>query len=139
MKPEKWNQTAIQDFAQTNGLRTKRDECGEIIVPARHGQIYFWGTGRMGMMILSNSVGLWRGRRKKALAGGMENLQNGDTEGTLLFDPLNQDQVRLAIRLVGAKKRRVPSEKQLAVLEAGRERSIDARFRRNVSTERVSA
>jgi hypothetical protein len=128
MKPEKWNQTAIQDFAQTNGLRTKRDECGEIIVPAKHGQIYFWGTGRMGIMILSNSVGLWRGRRKKALAGGMENLQNGDTEGTLLFDPVNRDQVRLAIRLVGAKKRRVPSEKQLAHLRTLNGLGISTRF-----------
>jgi hypothetical protein len=47
-------------------------------------------------------------------------LQNGDAEGCLLFRATDAAQARLAIRAIGAKARRKPSEAQLAVLRRAR-------------------
>lgn len=45
-------------------------------------------------------------RRRKALAGGMVAKQSCDAETVLLFNPSDAAQAALAIRLVGAKRRR---------------------------------
>jgi hypothetical protein len=57
-------------------------------------------------MFLMETVGTWNNRRKACEAAGMEVLQDGDTEGTLLFNPEDKIQSRTAIRLVGARQKR---------------------------------
>ena len=45
-------------------------------------------------------------RRRKALAGGMVAKQSCDAETVLFFNPSDEAQAALAIRIVGAKRRR---------------------------------
>jgi hypothetical protein len=52
----------------------------------------------------------WTYWRQACVAAGMEVIQNGDWEGTLRFDDNNPEQVKLAIRLAGIKRKRLVSE-----------------------------
>jgi hypothetical protein len=56
---------------------------------------------------------LWTILRKRMLAAGFEIRQNGDWEGTATFDPADSAQARLAIKVIGARKKRRISEAQL--------------------------
>jgi len=116
----------IQEFASKHKLRIKRDEEGEQIVMAKHGQIYDYGRGQFGVMFLTNSVGKWNNRRKECEAAGMKLIQDGDTEGTLLFDPQDREQSKVAIRTVGARQKRqlTPEAKARAIENAAKARQV---------------
>jgi hypothetical protein len=114
----------IKEFAARHKVRIKLDELADPIVIAKHGQIYEYGPGQFGVMFLTDSVGKWNNRRKECEAAGMKLIQDGDTEGTLLFDPENLAQAKTAIRTVGARFRRQVSPE---TAKAGAERL--ARFR----------
>lgn len=92
----------IEEFAARHKLQTRRDEEGELIVRARLGQIYDYGAGNLAVMFMTDSVGKWNNRRKECEKAGMTVRQDGDTEGTLLFDPESKEQSKTAIRTVGA-------------------------------------
>src|SRR5215471_2020375 len=96
----------IKEFAAKHKTRIKQDEVGDFIVVAKHGQIYDHESGQFGVMFLMDGAGAWNNRRKACEAAGMKCIQDGDTEGTLLFDPENRDQAKLAVRLVGARIKR---------------------------------
>jgi hypothetical protein len=119
----------IKEFAAKHKIRIKLDECADPIVIAKHGQIYEYSATRFGVMFLTKSVGKWNNRRRECEAAGMIIIQDGDTEGTLLFDPENQVQAKTAIRTVGAKQKRQISPEQA---KAGAERL--ARFRETQKT-----
>jgi hypothetical protein len=106
----------VRLFAEKYGLKAKRDECGEHIIPGRLGQIYEYGAGRFGCMVMASSARHWNTARRKLGTAGCQVIQNGDTEGTALFDPQDNSQVKVAIGLVGAKQRRRVSEAQRAAL-----------------------
>jgi hypothetical protein len=109
----------IREFAEQYRCRLKRDGCGEQIIPGKVGQIYDYGTGRFGALFMPSGKprsNLWGRVRRKLTAAGFQLLQNGDGEGCLLFDPTDATQTALAIRAVGARRKRVLSEGQLAVL-----------------------
>lgn len=114
----------IKEFAAKHKVRIKLDEDGELIVLAKHGQIYDYGSGRFGVMFLMDTVGTWNNRRKECERAEERVIQDGETEGTLLFDPLNKEQAKTAIRLVGARQKRQVSPE---TAKAGAERL--ARFR----------
>ncbi|MGD0921688.1 MAG: hypothetical protein ABSA70_08010 [Terriglobia bacterium] len=95
---------------------TKRDECGEAVISGKLGQIYEHGAGKFGCMVLGKSVRYWNAARRRLSALGCRVIQNGDTEGTALFDPQDNSQVKVAIGLIGAKQRRRVSEAQRATL-----------------------
>jgi hypothetical protein len=103
-------------FAERYGLKTKRDECGERIVPGRLGQVYEYGGGKLGCMVMAPSARYWNAARRNLVHAGCQVIQNGDTEGTVIFDPRDEGQVKLAIRAVGAKRKRKLSEAQRAAL-----------------------
>lgn len=110
----------IEDFAAKHKIRIKRDEEGETIVAAKHGQIYGYSRHKFGALFLMRTERQWNKRRRECEAVGMETIQDGDCEGTLLFDPENRDQARTAIRAVGAyRKRQLSPEQQKALIEAG--------------------
>jgi hypothetical protein len=46
----------------------------------------------------------------------MRLIENGDAEGCLGFDPTKPDQVKIALKLAGVKRKRQVSLKQLATL-----------------------
>ena len=67
-------------------------------------------------------TGALRNRYRKALADGLTlKCRNGEIESTFHFDPANERQARLALKLVGARVRRkmgAPSAAQIAVQTA---------------------
>ena len=95
-------------FAEKYRLRVRRDECGDPIVIGKTGHIYEYGEGLLGVLILPmNGQGrIWANARGRLEDAGCQIWQDGDTEGTALFDPQDHAQAKLAIRLVGAKPKR---------------------------------
>lgn len=106
----------LQEFAQEFWLKTMRDECGEVIIPGKHGQIYEHREGKVGCMVLAKSSRVWNPARRKLSAVGCQIIHDGDTEGSAVLDPQDASQVRLAIRTVGGKRKRQLSEAQRVAL-----------------------
>jgi hypothetical protein len=49
-----------------------------------------------------DTPGKWTNAKKKLLAAGFTVRQNGDTEGTALFNPEDKSQARFAFKITGA-------------------------------------
>lgn len=101
----------LRAFAERHRLRLRRGDDGDLRFPGRAGEICAFGDGRMAVLVLEGTVRRWRFRKREGLASGMEFIQDGDTEGTLLFDPSNEEQVRVAIRISGVRQKRRMAEK----------------------------
>ncbi len=121
--------TSIEHFANQHRLRVKRDEGRDLIIPARLGHLYKHDGGILGLMLASQNGddpklhNTLRSRMRKALQTGLELHQQGDCESSFLFDPENKQQARLAIRLVGAMRKRRASPAQLRNLRRGPDRT----------------
>ncbi len=113
----------LNHFSKKYRLRVRRAEDGEAVIKGRHGQIYFHSDGVFGALLMPNGQRprLWPGARRRLEAVGCEIHQNGDGEGCALFSPEDRAQVRLVLRVIGAKPRRVPSPAQLETLRKARE------------------
>jgi hypothetical protein len=81
-----------------HGLRVNRDLCGEQFIPCRAGQLYEHGGGLFAVLVLAPTVKRWNSIRRKLQAAGFVTRQDGDTEGSLLFDPTNPAQCRAAFQ-----------------------------------------
>ncbi|HEX2713683.1 MAG TPA: hypothetical protein VHM88_15910 [Candidatus Acidoferrales bacterium] len=132
----------IAEFTSTFRLRVKRDRCGAAIIPGKLGHLYEHGSGCFGLVLEASADSTHldrrlRARRRKALATGFLLHQDGDLEAILLFHPEDRDQARLAIRLVEAKRRRIASAAQLAVLRRARRAAKASRISRNHCAEAV--
>jgi hypothetical protein len=103
---------SIQEFAKKYHLRTKFDACGEVITPCKRGQIYDCGGQRLAVLVEGVSTRVWHSVLKTLLAAGFELRQNGDCEGSLSFDPEDRKQAKLAIKVMGAYKRKQLTEDQ---------------------------
>lgn len=129
----------IRNFANRYRLKwnpEKPDPATEIIV-GRAGQIYDHGDGLLAVLFLSAN-GAWMPRkwgntRRACIATGMTLLQNGDSEGSLSFDPHSPEQAKLAIKVAGIKTRRRLSDGQRERLRAIGESS---RFASGTAQER---
>jgi hypothetical protein len=115
----------IARFAEAHRLRTAVDDDNTTIIPGRSGQIYEHGDGRLGVIFTSGdrfeTREGWNNRRKACAAVGMTVHQDGDYEGSLLFDPRNTVQVQTAIQVSGVRPRKRASATQLAALKRGRQ------------------
>jgi hypothetical protein len=83
--------------------------------------IFDYGDGvHFGLMYLPRTFrpSRWEGVRKQCLAAGMTLHQNGDSEGSLLFDPDNDAQAKLAISIVKPRVKRILSPERRAALLA---------------------
>jgi len=114
------------DFANRCRLRTKRDSGGDPVVQGKFGHLYEHGASVVGMVLEDYGDARSRGRsllarRRRALAAGMQLHQAGDVESILLFELGNAAQEKLALVLVGAKRRRIPSPAQSDALQRARE------------------
>ena len=125
----------IINLASKYRLRVRRAEDGEAVIKGRHGQIYFHSDDVLGALLMPNGYRprLWPGARRRLEAVGCTIWQNGDHEGSVLFDPANLKQCRLVVKVIGAKRKRIPSPAQLAALE----KATSARFDRNLRAEGV--
>ena len=117
----------LSDFANRYSLRLERDDCGDLVIPGKVGELYEYSPNEMALLILTDEnprPRLWNFIRDKCLATGMTLLQNGDAEGALSFDPNNWEQARLAIKLTKVRpKTRMSEERrqaQLRILEKAR-------------------
>jgi hypothetical protein len=115
--------STLRDFAERHRLRVRRCDDGTADVPGRDGALYRYDRARLAVLYLDGTPRAWGHRRRACIAAGMELVQDGDAEGALLFDPSNDAQAGLAIKVARVKRRRVPSEAQLAVLARAREAS----------------
>ena len=99
-------------FAEKYRLRVHRDECGDVVVVGKLGQLYQYDDGLVSLVLMSPNGddpkldNTLRSRMRKALREGLELHQRGDYESTFVFNCENRAQARLAIRLVGIKRRR---------------------------------
>lgn len=96
-----------QAFAERHRLKVRRDEDNELIISGKRGHIYDHGDGQQfGLMFMPGRPRLWANARRKLEAPGFLVWQDGDEEGSALFDPSNAAQVRLALKVVGVKRKR---------------------------------
>ena len=104
----------IEVLASTLRLKTEHDECGELIVPGKVGQLYLHDAGRhkFGLVLEDRasrpdpSGRRLSAKRRKALNAGFELYLDCDYEAILLFDGDNMKQSRLAAKLVESKAKR---------------------------------
>ena len=125
----------LDDFANKYRLKVRRAEDGETIIPAKLGHLYPHDSDRgiFGLVLkvpaddssLDNTL---RARKRKAEREGFEVHQEGDFEAVLLFDASDSKKARLAIRLVGAKRKRTLTAEQRAAKVAILERARIARM-----------
>ena len=127
----KFESSLIKEFAEQHKLTAKTDSCGETVIPGNprdakrvedRPHIFDNGDGRLGVCYLDTgpapSVAKYRNAQRKMLAAGFVQNQSGDAEGTLLFDPANKEQSKLAIKVVKARPNRQLSPGRLELLKA---------------------
>ena len=121
------------EFADKYNLKVMKLE-GELAIPGRKlkrndgrypapnprssldcllGHIFEYSSTRMGLVFMPRRPKVWKNMARKLVAAGFEIRQNGDWEGTATFDPDNKAQARLAIKAIGARKKRQASEAQV--------------------------
>lgn len=117
----------VQEFAAANNLRTQKDGCADSIVYARKGSDIFDGyNSGLGICLMFDTKKKWTFARAKMIAAGFTIRQDGDTEGIAVFEPTNKPQVRLALKLSGARAKRKQTPPTPAQL-AARARFAEAR------------
>lgn len=94
-------------FASTQRLKVRLDADGTLIVPGKFGRIYEYDHCSLGVMILPvpPRKNYWGVTRNKLRTLGFLIAQNGDREGSALFDSGNADQAKEAIRVAGVKRK----------------------------------
>lgn len=138
----------IREFAERYRVTTKRDTCAEEIIPGRQYakdmptrqeyrcHVYDHGDGKQfGVCLLylpdgpSGKSRKWTSVRKRLIASGFEPKQTGDAEGTLLFDPKNEAQARLALNVcrVRAHRNLSDADRQARAERASRLASLKPR------------
>ena len=97
----------LTKFAEKHRLKVKRDpEDGTQVIVGGKGQIYEFSSDELAVMFIPGGdprTRQWHTVRENCLAVGMTLQQDGDAEGAFSFDPENQDQAKLAIKVAGAK------------------------------------
>jgi len=112
----------IREFALIHRLRVNdkklarryRLSWAEDVVPGRYGELADFaerGEADFGLRLLAVPrravmTGALRNRIRAALAGGLRLKHRADSEAIFYFDPLNPAEASLAIRLVGANRKR---------------------------------
>ena len=116
-------------FADKYRLNTAHDVCGELIIPGHSGHIFAYTDDLLGVLFMPDpkgqrkpSTAKWLKHKRNLSAVGCRIGQDGDGEGSAIFDPLNKEQATVAIRVAGCRRKRAPSAGQLAALAAVRAR-----------------
>jgi hypothetical protein len=126
----------LADFAEKNRFKVKRDDLGDAIILGKQGHLYEYSATELGVMFMpprteSEPWGRWCPKtwgnlRRAAAAAGMTLRQNGDSEGCLSFDPKNNEQVKLALKIARVRPKRQPTADQVAKFVAATQ---NARFK----------
>ncbi len=118
----------LEDLAAKYRLRVRRGEDGEPVVPGKFGLVYQHDAETLGLLFMPNSPRRWVRARRKLEAAYFTIWQNGDEEGSALFDPSDSRQARLALKVVGAKRKRTLTAEDRAAKIAILERARTARI-----------
>jgi hypothetical protein len=114
----------IKGFAERYRLKIRTDPGDDTrIIAGQLGHLYQADEGLLGVMVMPDSGGKrrWSCARAKLQEAGFVILQDGDTEGSACFSRDNPAQAKLAIKIVGAKKKRAVSQAQGEQLIKARE------------------
>ena len=113
----------LKQFAEHYRLKIRQGEDGEPVILGKFGHLYEHNQELFGLMFIPpEKVGTdkrWGYAKRKFETRDFVIWQDGDYEGSALFDPANRSQARLALKVAGIKrKRRVNlTPKQLANLK----------------------
>ena len=125
-------EATIREFAEHQHLKLRQDECGDLFIPGKFGQVFQYDSDRLAVMFLGSTKRKWNAFRRKLEAAAFEVMQDVGTEGSALFDPSNPKQCRIAIRIIRAKPRRILSAAQREQLRAARKKAAVSRNRESV-------
>jgi len=120
----------ITEFAQRYKVRTRKDSCGDEIIPGRrtdkrskldrpedhHHISEFNGVFVLYMNFPTKPR--WTYAKKALLTAGFKIRQDGDVDGLLAFDPEDVLQVQLILKLAGVRIRRQLTPEQSERLKA---------------------
>lgn len=116
----------IEDFAERERVHTRRGEDGVRVVAGKFGDIYEYDDRLFAVSVMMHSKQSWTYRKKRGLGVGMTLQQDGDEEGTMLFDPENPDQSQAALTIAHVRRRmRLSAE----LIERKRKIMLDVRRR----------
>ena len=112
----------VTEFAERHGLKIRKDECGDLIIPGTRGHLYFDGIKLCAMWIESRPINrsTLAGLGGKAWQGDITENGRGRRVRDAWVQGIPPESYHLAIRLVGAKRRRVMSPARLEALEKAR-------------------
>jgi len=112
------NAETLKHFAESHNLSLKKDDCGDHFIPGASGHIFDgYAVGKLGVYVNGETPKAWTYARRKMEQAGMTIRQNGDVDGVAVFDPANGELARAAIKITGARVRRMagsPSPAQIA-------------------------
>jgi len=95
--------------------RPRKDECGDLNIVGKRGDIYVYDDKLFCATVL-HCPNSYHWNMYRTLAKGLKISQNGDDEGTFLFDPASPEQAKLAIAATRQFKRRILSPEQREIL-----------------------
>lgn len=121
----------IEAFATKYRLKLKAspEDDGQPTISGKSGQVYVYSDAELAV---SFTPGLdkdrrgqgkwcpktWGNFRRKAVEAGMSVVQNGDSDGSLRFDPGNKIQAKLALQIARLRQKRILAPDSKAVLVA---------------------
>ena len=120
----------VSEFAARQRLKVQRED-SSVVINGKSGQLYEYSDTELGIMFITPATKaprthMWRKMSLVCVAAGMVLRQIGDAEGCLSFDPANPEQVKLAFKLAGAKRRRqLSGDHREKLLTAGRPTRIN--------------
>ncbi len=120
-------QPLVTDFGCKQRLNWKIDQDdGSTIIEGRTGHNYQWDESLLAVMYLSDegTAAKWNNAKRTCVASGMTLLQDGETEGSLSFDPTRREQAKVAIKIANIKSQRKLSPE---ALERAKNRMAHAR------------
>jgi hypothetical protein len=117
-------------FSEKYKVTSKRDDCGEVVINGSRGHIYDgFDDDRLGLFVGCETVRKYTSVRKVLEAAGFTPKQIGSTEGCFTFNSRDARQAKLALKTIGARRRREAKPPTAAQLEA---RAAFANRRRRV-------
>jgi hypothetical protein len=118
----------IEEFAARHRVRVRRDSCNDEIIPGRphkaarqedRSHIYDHGDGgHFGVALMLNNPRKWTFAKQRLVPLGFVVKQDGEGEGTLLFDPTDEREAKAALKEAGVKRERVYSPEQIEAKRA---------------------
>jgi hypothetical protein len=127
---------SIREFGTKYRATVKRDRGDDTLtITGKRGNIYEYSEKELGVMFIptlradqSPKARMWNALTLEAKAAGMVLRQSGDGEGAFSFDPSNETQCRLALKIAGVRKRRQLSPEHVSKLVAAGRRALQNRI-----------